>query len=98
MHHLNLRIWKCRGNDGLYYDGDNYQQCTKIQIEAAAKACQLQEMIGSQSQKEFERVVCGNMITNCPSSIKDIINAHKTLRPNHAGFKGKLVKKLTTSL
>ena len=48
----------------------NYEEHTKYEIEKANEAMKLQGIMGHPSQRDFEGMVCHNMIKNCSVTLK----------------------------
>ena len=53
----------------------NYKGFTKREVLQAQEARQAQAMLGNLSKKDFQGMVSGNLIPNCPITHQDISNA-----------------------
>jgi hypothetical protein len=67
---------------------------TKREQARALLARKIQNMIGHPSIKDFKQIVAsGNMLPNCPISLRDIIAAESIFGPSIACLKGKTVRR-----
>jgi hypothetical protein len=71
----------------------NYEGYTKKDILKTNKACRAQGMIGNPSEKDYNWMVSGNLITNCPITTTDINNARAMFGPDLASIRGKTVQR-----
>ncbi len=55
----------------------NYKGFMKQEVIKAREAREAQAMLGNPSKKDFQGLVSGNLIPNCPIARADISNAHK---------------------
>ena len=66
LHYLNLKDQHESGVTLVTTIKDNFEGYTKHEVERTVKAWELQIMLGHPSQKDFEGMVCANLIANCP--------------------------------
>ena len=92
LHYLDLKDKHESGVALVTTIRDNFKGYIKHEVEGAVRACCLQGMLGCQSQKDFEGIVCSNLITNCPVTQKDVSNAYVLLGQNLLGLRGKTEK------
>jgi hypothetical protein len=61
----------------------NYEGYTKREVLRAKKACQGQAMVGNPSEKDYQGLVSGNFINNCPNLLiqRDQRPSHTWARP-----------------
>jgi hypothetical protein len=71
----------------------NYEGYTKQEVLQAKEARQGQAMLGNPSEKDFQGLVSGNLINNCPISLSDMSNARAIFGPDLASVRGKTVRK-----
>jgi hypothetical protein len=76
----------------------NYLGYTKKDVLKAKEACRAQGMIGKPSKKDYEGVVSGNLITNCPITTSDISNAREMFGPDLTSIRGKTVRRTPTPM
>jgi hypothetical protein len=50
-------------------------------------------MIGSPSERDFQGLVCLNLLTDCPITNTNITNTHKLVGPDLANIRGKTVRR-----
>jgi hypothetical protein len=66
-----------------------FEGFTKKQLQVAAPTCHLMGMIGAPFEREFQGLVCMNLLKDCPITNNDIINAHKIFSPDLTNISGK---------
>jgi hypothetical protein len=66
----------------------NYEGFTKQEVIKAREAREAQAMLGKPSEKDFQGLVSGNLIPNCPIVCGNISNAHIIFGPNLASICG----------
>ena len=66
LHYLDLKDKHESGVELVTTIRDNFDGYTKHEVEGAVRAHCLQGMLGHPSQKNFEEMVCANLIANCP--------------------------------
>ena len=71
----------------------NYEGFAKKDIKASKAARQLQGMINSPSEKDYEVMVSINMIKNCPIDLTDVPNARGIFGTDLASFRGETVRR-----
>ena len=76
LHNLDLKDNEEAGVALVTTIRENFEGFIKQQVEGAIKACHLQAMFGHPSTKDFEGMVCGNLISNCPLTPENISHAH----------------------
>jgi hypothetical protein len=69
----------------------NYERHTKRDVLQAKEARRAQAMIGNPSKGDFESMVRGNLIKNCPIMTINITNARTIFGPDLASIRGKTV-------
>ncbi len=67
----------------------NFEGYTKHDIKKGQEARCLQGMIGNPTEREFVGMVCENLITNCPVTVRDINNAHQFFGPDLANLRAR---------
>ncbi len=72
----------------------NYEGFTKQEVIKAQEAREAQAMLGNPSEKEFQGLVSGNLIPNCPIACADISNAGYFFGPDLASIHGKTVRRM----
>ena len=75
LHYLDLNDKEEEGTNLVTTIQENFQGCTKKQVEGAIKACQFQAMLGHPSRKDFESMVHANLIANCRMTQENIFHA-----------------------
>ncbi len=70
----------------------NYEGYTKREVIRAKEARRAQALLGSPSEKDYQGMVSGNMIKNCPISTSDVTNARAIFGPDLASVRGKTVR------
>ena len=70
LHYLDLKDQHESGVTLVTTIRDNFEGYTKHEVEGAIKAQELQAMLGHPSQKDFEGMVCTNLVANCPVTKK----------------------------
>jgi hypothetical protein len=71
----------------------NYEGYTKQEILQAKEARRGQAMLGNPSEKDYQGLVSGNIINNCPFSSSDVSNARAIFGTDLASVWGKTVRK-----
>ncbi len=61
----------------------NYEGFTKRQIKQATHARRIMGMIGAPTEREYQSLVCDNLLKDCPITNSDIITA-----PDLANLRG----------
>jgi hypothetical protein len=69
----------------------NFEGYTKKQVQQAARACRLMGMVTSPSERNFQAMVCLNMLKDCPVTNNNIHNANNIYGPDLASIRGKTV-------
>jgi len=64
---------------------------TKWQVEGANRARDVIKMLGFPFTRDFEAMVCGNLVQNCPVIVQDIHAAKNIFGPDIVSQKGKTV-------
>jgi hypothetical protein len=64
----------------------NYKGFTKREVIKAREAREAQAMLGNPSKKDFQGLVSGNLIPNCPIAHANISNARKSFGPDLASI------------
>jgi hypothetical protein len=70
----------------------HYEGFTKRRIKQAVEARRLMSMIGAPTEREFQGLVCHNLLKDCPITNTDIIHAHKIFGPDLPNLRGKTVR------
>jgi hypothetical protein len=70
----------------------NYEGFTKRKVLRAQEARWAQAMLGNPSKKDFQDMVSGNLIPNCPITSGNISNVRKIFGPDLASVHGKTVR------
>ena len=65
---------------------------TNRQVTTARQACCAYNMVGRPSPRDFERMLCANMIKNFPIIVADIKNAHTIFVPDGGSIRSKTVQ------
>ena len=71
----------------------NFEGFTRDQVLRTIKARKLQAMLGSPAKADFEGMVRGKMIDNCPIDVVDLRNAHAIFGPDLAGLRGRTIRR-----
>ena len=71
---------------------DNMEEFTMIQIKKALEARKVLEMVGCQSEQDFEKMLWGRLIQNCPVTTTDLRIAQQLFGPHIAFLKGKTMQ------
>jgi hypothetical protein len=71
----------------------NYEGYTKQEVLQAKEARRGQAMLGNPSEKDYQGLVSGNLINNCPISSSNMSNARAIFGPDLASVRGKTVRK-----
>eukprot|EP00804_Cyclotella_cryptica_P005871 CCRYP_000147-RA/>CCRYP_000147-RA protein AED:0.12 eAED:0.13 QI:0/0/0/1/0/0/3/0/1214 len=71
----------------------NFEGFSREQVLRAIKARKLQAMLGSPTRADFEGMVCGKLIADCPVDVVDLKNAHTIFGPDLAGIWGRTVRR-----
>ena len=71
---------------------ENYEGCTKHDLEKAKEARRLQGMIGNPTEREFIGMVREKLIANCPITVRDVDNANRIFGPDLANLRGKTTR------
>jgi hypothetical protein len=71
----------------------NYEGYTKQEVLQAKEARRGQAMLGNPSEKDYQGLVSGNLINNCPISSSNVSNARAIFGPDLASVRGKTVRK-----
>ena len=84
--------------NGLYYFGsadrensvlmintvsENQEGFTRREYKGSLEARRAMHLLGFPSEREFENMVCSNMIINCPVTFDDVNNAKHIFGPLH---------------
>ncbi len=69
----------------------NFEGYTKKQVQQAARACCLMGMVTFPSERDFQAMICLNMLKDCPVTNNDICNTHNIYGPDLASIRGKTV-------
>ncbi len=70
----------------------NFEGFTRHEVEKANEARSLQGMIGNPTKREFARMVCEKLITNCPVNVHIVNNANRIFGPDPANLRGKMTR------
>jgi hypothetical protein len=71
----------------------NYEGYMKQEVLQAKEARQGQAMLGNPREKDYQGLVSGNLINNCPISLSDVTNARAIFGPDLVSVRGKTVRK-----
>jgi hypothetical protein len=71
----------------------SYEGFTEREVIKAQEARVAQAMLGNPSKKDFQGLVSGNLILNCPITRANTSNACKTFGPDLASIHGKTVQR-----
>jgi hypothetical protein len=71
----------------------NYEGYTKREVLQAKEARRGQAMLGNPSEKDYQGLVSGNLVNNCPISSSNVSNARAIFGPDLASVRGKTVGK-----
>ena len=69
----------------------NYEGFTKQEVIKAREAREAQAMLGNPSEKDFQGLLSGNLIPNCPIAHANISNTRKVFGPDLASIREKTV-------
>jgi len=58
---------------------ENFEGYLRHEVEKAKEARRIQGMIANPTEKEFAGMVCEQLLTNCPVTVRDIDNATEFL-------------------
>ena len=93
LHYLDLKDIEEDGVVLVTFIRENFEGFMKKQVEEAIKAHHFQVMLDHPSRKDFESMVCANLIADCPVTPEHISHTHQLLGENLAGLRGKSVQK-----
>ena len=71
---------------------DNREGFTRREYKGPQETRQSMHLLGFPSEREFENMVCSNMIVNCPINFDDVKNAKLIFGPDITSLKGKSVR------
>eukprot|EP00804_Cyclotella_cryptica_P019093 CCRYP_021211-RA/>CCRYP_021211-RA protein AED:0.16 eAED:0.16 QI:0/0/0/0.66/1/1/3/0/1057 len=71
----------------------NFEGFSKDQVLRAIKARKLQAMLGSPAKADYEGMVRGKLLDDCPIDVVDLRNAHTIFGPDLAGLRGRTVRR-----
>ena len=69
----------------------NYEGFTKQQVKDAERACRVIGMVATPSERNFQGMVCHNLLKDCPVTNEDVHNPHAIFGPDLAHIRGKMV-------
>eukprot|EP00804_Cyclotella_cryptica_P023430 CCRYP_020847-RA/>CCRYP_020847-RA protein AED:0.40 eAED:-0.81 QI:0/-1/0/1/-1/1/1/0/516 len=70
----------------------NFEGFSRNQVLRAIKARKLQAMLGSPAKTNYEGMVRGKLLDECPIDVADLRNAHAIFGPDLAGLRGRTVR------
>lgn len=71
----------------------NFEGFSRNQVLQAIKARKLQAMLGSPAKADYEGMVRGKLLDDCPIDVADIRNAHTIFGPDLAGLRGRTLRR-----
>lgn len=70
----------------------NFEGFSKDQVNRAVKAQKLQAMLGSPARADFESMVRGKLLEDCPITVANIHSARNIFGPDLVGLRGQTVQ------
>jgi hypothetical protein len=70
----------------------NFEGYTCHEVERAREVQRIQGMIANPNEREFAWMVCEQLLTNCPVTIRDVDNANQIFGPDVAKLRGKTTR------
>ncbi len=70
----------------------NFEGYTKKQVQQAVHAHCLMSMVACPSERNFQAMICLNMLKDCPFTNYNIRNVHNIYGPGLASIRGKMVR------
>ena len=77
---------------------DNREGFTRREYKGPQETRQSMHLLGFPSEREFENMVCSNMIVNCPINFDDVKNAKLIFGPDITSLKVKSVRRKPASV
>ena len=77
---------------------DNQEGFTRREYEGAQEARRAMHLMGFLSEREFENMLCLNMIVNCLVTFSDVKKSKLIFGPDITSLKGKSVRRKTASV
>ncbi len=71
---------------------ENFEGYTRHKVERAREARHIQGMIANPTEREFAGMVCEQLLTNCPVTVRDVDNANQIFGPDVANLRGKMTR------
>ncbi len=71
---------------------ENFEGYTCHEVEKAREARRIQGMIGNPTKREFAGMVCEQLLTNCPVTVRYVDNPNQIFGPNLANLRGKTTR------
>jgi len=71
---------------------ENFKGYSCHEVEKAKEAQCIQCMIVSPTEREFTGMVCKQLLTNCPVTVRDVDNANQIFGPDLANLRGKMTR------
>ena len=72
---------------------ENRKEFMRREYEEAREARRAMHLLGFPSERDFENIVCSNMIVNCPVTFDDVKNAKLIFGPDITSLKVKSVRR-----
>jgi hypothetical protein len=70
----------------------NREGYTRQDIERAKEARRIQGMIANPTEREFAGMVCEQLLTNCPVTVRDVDNDNRIFGPDIANLREKMTR------
>ena len=77
---------------------ENQEGFTQREYEGAQEARRAMQLLGFLSERDFEKIVCSNIIVNCPITFDDVKNAKLIFGPDITSLKGKSARRKPASI
>jgi len=71
---------------------ENFEGYSRHEVEKAKEAQRIQGMIANPTEREFAGMVCKQLLTNCPVTVRDIDNANQIFGPDLANLRGEMTR------
>ncbi len=72
---------------------ENFEGYSCHKVKKAQEARRIQGMIANPTEREFAGMVCEQLLTNCPVTVRDIDNANQIFGRDLANLRGKMTRK-----
>jgi hypothetical protein len=71
---------------------ENFEGYSRHEVKKAKEARRIQGMIANPTKREFPGMLCEQLLTNCPVTMRDVDNANQIFDPDLANLRGKTTR------